>query len=178
MKYCSSCGGRVTYKIPEGDNRERFICEACDTIYYSNPKTVVGTIPVWEGKILLCRRAIEPALGKWTLPAGYLENGETLAEGAARETREEACAELTDLRPYRAINIPHIDQIYFMFLAKLVDGKFAPGYESLETKLVHPDELLGIDLSFRVVRMILDMYCNDLKSGDFTFETADLHPIR
>lgn len=174
MKYCSECGSTVTLKIPDGDNRERFACDSCQTIFYSNPKTVVGAIPEWHGRILLCKRAIEPAYGKWTLPAGYLENAETLAEGASRETKEEACATIVDLQPYRAISIPHINQIYFMFRANLAEHKFTPGSESLDVKLVLPEEIPWEDLAFRVIRKVLRDYCRDLPTHSFEFQTTDL----
>lgn len=174
MKYCSSCGSRVAYQVPEGDNRQRFVCENCHTIFYSNPKIVVGAIPVWENKILLCRRAIEPSLGKWTLPAGYLENGETLEECAIRETGEEACADIIGLKPYAAINIPHINQVYFMFRAHLAADIYAAGDESLEVKLVLPEDIPWADLSFPSIRQTLRMYCEDLHLEKFTFKMHDI----
>jgi len=176
MKYCSNCGSMVTLQIPAGDNRQRFVCNSCETIYYTNPKTVVGAIARWEGKILLCRRAIEPAHGKWTLPAGYLEDGETLAEGAIRETEEEACATIVNLTPYRAVNIAHINQIYFMFLANLAQASFAPGEESLDAQLFSPEDIPWDDLAFRVIRQVLGVYCKDLKTQNFPFQVADLFP--
>ncbi len=174
MKYCSNCGSRVLSQVPEGDNRQRLVCEKCHTIFYSNPKTVVGVIPIWDDKILLCRRAIEPSLGKWTLPAGYLENGETLAEGAIRETEEEACASIIDLTPYAVINIPHINQVYFMFRANLAVDTYAAGAESLEVKLVLPEDIPWADLSFPSIRETLRMYCEDLRSEKFHFQMYDI----
>ncbi|MFT5701792.1 MAG: ADP-ribose pyrophosphatase YjhB (NUDIX family) [Desulforhopalus sp.] len=174
MKYCSNCGNGVRSQVPEGDNRQRFVCENCHTIFYSNPKTVVGVIPMWDDKILLCRRAIEPSLGKWTLPAGYLENGETLAECAIRETEEEACARIIDLTPYAVISIPHINQVYFMFRANLADATYAAGGESLEVKLVLPEDIPWADLSFPSIRKTLRMYCQDLRSREFHFWLHDI----
>jgi ADP-ribose pyrophosphatase YjhB (NUDIX family) len=174
MKYCSKCGSKVSTQVPEGDNKQRFVCENCHTVFYDNPKTVVGAIPLWEDKILLCRRAIEPALGKWTLPAGYLENGETLAECAIRETEEEACAQIVDLNPYAAINLPHINQVYFMFRANLATNAYAPGEESLEVKLVSPEDIPWADLSFASIREVLRMYCQDLGSKRFQFRVSDI----
>lgn len=160
--------------MPEGDNRQRKVCENCHTIFYSNPKTVVGVIPVWNDKILLCRRAIEPSLGKWTLPAGYLENGETLTECAIRETEEEACAKIIDLIPYVVLNIPHINQVYFMFRAKLAGDTYAAGDESLEVKLVLPEDIPWSDLSFPSIKESLRMYCEDLHSERFHFRSHDI----
>ncbi len=174
MNFCSNCGSSVKTQIPVGDNRPRFVCETCNTIFYSNPKTVVGVIPLWKEKILLCRRAIEPSLGKWTLPAGYLENGETLAEGAIRETEEGACASIKDLTPYAVINLPRINQIYFMFRANLAAEKYGPGEESLETQLVDPSEIPWEDLSFPSIREVLKMYCQDLSTGRFDFRMFDI----
>ena len=174
MNYCSNCGSRVRSQVPEGDNRQRLVCETCHTIFYSNPKMVVGVIPMWDDKILLCRRAIEPSLGKWTLPAGYLENGETLEECAIRETEEEACARIIDLNPYAAINIPHINQVYFMFRANLAVGTYAAGEESLEVKLVLPEDIPWSDLSFPSIEETLKMYCQDLRSESFHFRMHDI----
>ncbi|EMO60542.1 NUDIX domain protein [Leptospira borgpetersenii serovar Pomona str. 200901868] len=115
MKYCGSCGSSVVYKIPEGDNRSRYVCDNCGTIHYQNPKIVVGSIPVWENRILLCKRAIEPRKGYWTLPAGFLENRETVEEGAVRETQEEANAEIRIVGLQSIYSIPHISQIYMFF---------------------------------------------------------------
>ncbi|RMH65742.1 MAG: NUDIX domain-containing protein, partial [Calditrichaeota bacterium] len=138
MKYCSACGAPVKIKIPEGDNRPRYVCEQCGKIHYENPRMVVGCIPVWEGKILMCRRAIEPRYGLWTIPAGFMENGETLEQGAMRETEEEACARVEIERLQAVYSLPHVNQVYVIFLARLLDGQFAPGHESLECKLVEP----------------------------------------
>jgi ADP-ribose pyrophosphatase YjhB (NUDIX family) len=137
---------------------------------------VVGALPVWEDQILICRRAIEPALGKWTLPAGYLENGETLAECAIRETQEEAGARIVALKPYAVLNIPHIDQIYFMFRAEMAAGIFTPGAESLEAKLIMPEEIPWPDLAFTSIAEVLTMYCNDINSGQFDFRMVDIPP--
>lgn len=170
MKYCSNCGNRVKTAIPDGDDKVRFVCQGCETIHYENPKMVAGTLPEWKDKILLCRRAIHPARGKWTLPAGFLENGETVSECALRETREEACATLIDLRPYAMIDLPFIHQVYFMFRGKLLDGTFSPGPESLETKLFYPDELPWDKIAFGSIRSVLEKYCTDIKASTFPFQ--------
>lgn len=158
MKFCSSCGSSVTYKIPEGDNRSRHICDNCGTIHYSNPKVVVGSIPVWENQILLCKRAIEPRKGFWTLPAGFLENRETVEEGAARETLEEANAEIRIVGLQSVYSIPHISQIYMFFLADLVDGKFSVSSESEEVKLFSVNEIPWEELAFTSVHFALKKY--------------------
>lgn len=176
MKYCSHCGSTVQEAIPDGDDKVRYICQACNTIHYENPRMVAGTVPEWDGKILLCRRAINPARGKWTLPAGYLENGETVAACALRETREEACATLTGLSPYAMIDLPFIHQVYFMFRGHLVDGIFKPGLESLETKLFYPDELPWEEIAFGSIRVVLEKYCTDKKTSTFPFQILDYSP--
>ena len=131
MKFCSACGSaRIELRVPEGDTLPRHVCADCGTIHYQNPKVVIGCLPEWDERILLCKRAIEPRYGLWTLPAGFLENGETLMNGAMRETLEEAHArvELGDL--YTVISLPQINQVYMMFRARLLDLGFGPGSES------------------------------------------------
>ena len=130
MNFCSQCGARVVRRIPADDDRPRFVCQSCGTIHYQNPIMVVGCIPEWKDDILLCRRAIEPRWGKWTLPAGYLEKGETAAEGARREAMEEAGAAMGELVPFCLFNITHVSQIYLMFRSPLLDSNFEPGKES------------------------------------------------
>ena len=127
MKFCSNCGSQVTQRIPEGDSRPRYICDDCNIVHYQNPNIIAGCLPVWGDKVLLCRRAIEPRYGFWTLPAGFMENGETVAEGAARETWEEAEADVRELTLYTVFNIPYINQVYMLHRAHLVDGKFGIG---------------------------------------------------
>ncbi|MDV6235521.1 NUDIX hydrolase [Leptospira ellisii] len=158
MKYCSSCGGSVSKKIPEGDNRPRYICEICATVHYENPKVVVGSIPIWEDKILLCKRAIEPRKGFWTLPAGFLENRETVEEGAIRETEEEANAKIRIVGLQCVYSIPHISQIYMFFLADLVDGNFSVSSESEEVRLFSADEIPWDELAFLSVSYALRRY--------------------
>ncbi|EPG64870.1 NUDIX hydrolase [Leptospira wolffii] len=158
MKFCSICGSSVSLKIPEGDSLPRYVCDSCGTIHYQNPKVIVGTIPVWEGKILLCKRAIEPRKGYWTLPAGFLENKETVEEGAARETEEEANAKIDILRLHSVYSIPHISQIYMFFLANLIDGTFSTSPESEEVKLFHPHEIPWDEIAFASVTFALKRY--------------------
>jgi ADP-ribose pyrophosphatase YjhB (NUDIX family) len=176
IKFCISCGAEVGHRIPEGDNRPRAVCDSCGLIQYQNPKIVVGCLPVWEDRILICKRAIEPRLGKWTLPAGFMENGESASEGAAREAMEEANArvEVTDL--YTVYSIPRISQVYMMFRAKLLDPDVSPGTESLEVKLVREDEIPWDELAFAMVRRTLTHYLEDRKTGIYPPRFGDIHP--
>ena len=174
MKYCSRCGLELIHRIPENDDRPRFICTNCHITHYENPKMVVGTIPTWEDKILFCRRAIEPQNGKWTLPAGFLENGETVEEGARRETYEEAGANLGELKPYAVYNLTFISQVYLMFRAHLLEPEFNAGYESLEVRLFEKHEVPWDDLAFPVIQKALQHYFDDLEKGTFSFHMGDI----
>lgn len=177
MNYCNQCGATIERCVPPGDDRPRFYCRVCGTIHYQNPKLVVGCIPEWGTKILLCRRAIEPRQGKWTLPAGYLENGETVSEGAIREVLEEACAKVQIVQLYALYNIPLINQIYLMFRARLIDQNYAPGSESLEVRLLSEDEIPWDQLAFRVIEKTLERYFSDRLAGvyDFHMDNVQLH---
>lgn len=177
MKFCSDCGARVSSKVPAGDNRPRWVCDACGTIHYQNPKLVVGCIPEWEDRILLCRRAIEPRHGFWTVPAGFMENGETTVAGAARETLEEANARVDNLTLYAVYNIPHIDQVYMLFRAQLLDLDFHPGDETLETRLVREDEVPWDQLAFVTVRNTLRHYYADRKRGEYRVHMGTIEPM-
>lgn len=177
IKFCSTCGSRTTLKIPDGDNLPRAVCENCGTIHYENPKIVVGCIPEWEDRILLCRRAIEPRSGLWTVPAGFMENNETTAQGAARETLEEANARVDELTPYALFNIPHISQVYLLFRAHLRDLDFSPGAESLETRLFTEQEMPWDQLAFATVRNTLRHYYNDKRTGHFAFHMGTIEPM-
>jgi ADP-ribose pyrophosphatase YjhB (NUDIX family) len=175
MKYCPECGAPVELRQPPDDNRERHICTACATIHYHNPKLVVGAIPEWEdGRILLCRRAIEPRHGLWTLPAGFMENGETTMEGAARETLEEANARIEVGELSALYNLPHINQVQLLFRAKLLDLDFSPGVESLDVRLFAEQDIPWNQLAFRPVRSTLQDYFADRKAGHFQFRIASL----
>lgn len=159
MNFCSHCGsGQLTYEVPEGDIRPRYWCQQCGTIHYQNPKLVVGCLPVYQGKILICKRAIEPRYGLWNLPAGYLENGETVEEGAIRETMEEACAKVEIIRLHCLYNLPHINQIYLHFLAYLRTPEFSCGSESLEVRLFAENEIPWKELAFSSSRFALEKY--------------------
>ncbi len=158
MKFCMQCGAALTLLVPDGDNRPRHVCGSCGFIHYQNPKIVTGVIPEWEGRVLLCRRAIEPRQGLWTLPAGFMENGESSHEGAAREAMEEANARIDIIGLYTLFNLTHINQVYMLYRGQLVDLDFAPGEESLEVALFARDEMPWEDLAFQVVRETLNFY--------------------
>ena len=148
MKYCSSCGAPVSLRIPAGDNLERYVCDDCGTIHYQNPRMVVGCVPEHEGRILLCKRAIEPRLGYWTVPAGFMENGETLEAAAIRETDEEAMAKV-ELGPlFAVVNVPHAHQVHLMFKARLLDGSYGAGHESREAELYAEEDIPWTEIAF------------------------------
>jgi ADP-ribose pyrophosphatase YjhB (NUDIX family) len=180
MIFCSKCGARLIVKVPPGDDRPRHVCEACTTIHYQNPKIVAGCIPDWNGRLLLCRRAIEPRYGLWTLPAGFMENGETTEQAAARETWEEARAHVCKMELYGVFSIPHISQVYLMFRTSLAEESFAPGPESLEVRLFEVHEIPWDELAFPVVKLTLGKYCNDLKKNVFPVHVEEIirHPPR
>jgi len=175
MKFCSACGSAdVAFRVPTDDTLPRHVCEACGTIHYQNPKIVVGCLPVWEDRVLLCKRAIEPRRGLWTLPAGFLENGETLQAGAMRETLEEAGARV-DLGPlYAIISLPQISQIYMMFRARLADLDFAPGIESLEAKLFDEADIPWQEIAFRTIGRTLRRFFLDRRLGQFDLHLSSL----
>jgi ADP-ribose pyrophosphatase YjhB (NUDIX family) len=176
MKYCSLCGGPVELRVPPDDNRKRHVCTACGEVHYQNPKLIVGAMPEWQGKILLCRRAIEPRHGLWTLPAGFMENGETTTEAATRETLEEANAriEIGDL--YSMYSLPYINQVHLMFRARLLDLDFRPGQESLEVRLFSEADIPWDEIAFRPVRFSLEHYFSERPSGNFGFHLGELAP--
>jgi ADP-ribose pyrophosphatase YjhB (NUDIX family) len=175
IKFCSACGSdRIERRIPEGDTLLRYVCAACGAIHYQNPKVVVGCLPEWKDQVLLCRRAIEPRYGLWTLPAGFLENGETVAAGAVRETLEEAGARVAVGELYTMISLPHISQIYVMFRARLLDLGFGPGSESLEVRLFREDEVPWEALAFRTIARTLRNYFLDRKLGAFPTRVSAL----
>ena len=178
MKYCSNCGTRVEMRIPEGDTLPRYVCPGCSIIHYQNPKIVVGCIPEWEDRILLCRRAIEPRCGLWTMPSGFMENAETLVQGAERETLEEANArvEMGDL--YSIYNLPHINQVHVLFRARLLDLDFKPGIESLDVKLFREAEIPWDTLAFRVIREPLKRYFKERRQGNPGFHMGTIEELR
>ena len=176
MKFCSNCGAVVERRIPEGDSLPRFVCGACHTIHYQNPRMIVGCIPEWEDRILLCRRAIEPRHGLWTVPAGFMENGETTYQGAARETLEEANARVEVGQLYALYNIPHINQVYILFRARLLDLDFSAGAETLETMLFAESAIPWQALAFATVRNTLTHYYSDRRAGAFKFHMGTIDP--
>ncbi len=174
MNYCSLCGKAVALRIPDGDSLPRYVCTACGTIHYQNPKMIVGCIPEWDGRILLCRRAIEPRRGLWTVPAGFMENGETTFQGAIRETLEEANARVEIDSLYALYNIPHINQVYLLFRARLLDLDFSAGAETLELKLFDEADIPWNEIAFATVRNTLTHYYADSRRGSFPFHMGTI----
>jgi ADP-ribose pyrophosphatase YjhB (NUDIX family) len=176
IQYCNHCAATVTFTIPPGDSLARHVCPACGHIQYENPRLVVGCVAEWDDQILLCRRAIEPRLGYWTLPAGFMENGETTAQAAARETLEEAGANIAMDAPFAMISIAHINQVHLFYRARMSSPDFAAGEESLEVCLYRPQDIPWADLAFRSVSLCLEYYLADRASGSFGFHEAALLP--
>ena len=176
MNYCTQCGTHVELRIPEGDSHLRHVCPQCGEIHYQNPKVIVGCIAQWEQRILLCRRAIEPCYGLWTLPAGFMENGESTTQAALRETYEEACARVSIEGLFALINIPHISQVHLFYRARLLDTNFGAGEESLETQLFSEDEIPWNELAFSSVDQCLKAYFGDRRTGRFEFHETTLAP--
>jgi ADP-ribose pyrophosphatase YjhB (NUDIX family) len=165
MKYCSACGQPVQQRVPDGDHLPRHVCPACGTIHYQNPKLIVGCVAEHDGRILLCRRAIEPRLGYWTIPAGFMENGETLQAGAAREAAEEAEAEVEIGSLLAVVNVVHAHQVHVMFRARLPKPEFGAGAESLEVELVSPEDIPWPEMAFPSVEFALRQYLADRERG-------------
>ncbi len=178
MKFCSQCGNTVTRMIPAGDNRMRHVCGHCATVHYENPRIVAGCLPVWGDQVLLCRRAIEPRRGYWTLPAGFMENGETTEQAAARETLEEACARVRNLNLYTLFDLPHISQVYMMFRAELVDLDFAVGEESLEVRLFEESQIPWSELAFPTIGRTLECFFADRRQNLFPVRNEPLAALR
>lgn len=167
MKFCSSCGNTVILRIPAGDDRERFVCSSCEVIHYVNPRVIVGCVPVYEGRVLLCQRAIEPRKDYWTLPAGFMENGETSVQGAARETWEEARARVSNIDLYRVFDVPYISQIYMFYRCDLDDGAHAAGPESVATGLFSEQDVPWDSIAFPVVTQTLREFFSDVAAGQY-----------
>jgi ADP-ribose pyrophosphatase YjhB (NUDIX family) len=176
MKFCSNCAAPVVKRVPPGDSLPRWVCDACGEIHYQNPKLVVGALPEWEGRLLLCRRAIEPRYGYWTLPAGFMENDETAAQAALRETLEEAGAHIELLAPFSMISVPYVNQVHRVYRARLLDLEFNPGEESLEVALVEEAQVPWKDIAFRTVGLTLKHWYADRKAGSFGFHAEDIAP--
>ncbi len=183
MKFCSECAHPVALSIPPDDTRERFVCTHCGTIHYQNPKMVIGSIPLWEEdgvtKVLLCKRAIEPRRGYWTLPAGFMENAETTAQAAQRETEEEAGAHIEIGPLFSLLNVPHVHQVHMFYLARLLDLDYAAGVESLDVQLFAEEEIPWDEISFPTIVHTLKFLFADLRKrregrGDFGMHTHDI----
>ncbi|MGC9185044.1 MAG: NUDIX hydrolase [Thiomonas sp.] len=174
IRHCTACGAAVTYRVPEGDSRPRAVCPACGHIQYENPRNIVGTIPAWEQQVLLCRRAIEPRYGLWTLPAGFMELGESTESGALRETREEAGAEVTLGGLYAVINVLPANQVYFFYRGQLTQPQWLAGEESLEVKLFREADIPWEQIAFRSVAQTLKRYFADQRAGRFQIHTFDI----
>ena len=178
MRFCNQCGSPVEQRIPAGDHRLRFVCLQCRTTNYQNPRIVAGCLPVWGEQVLLCRRAIEPRRGYWTLPAGFMENGETMAEAAMRETDEEACARVRELQLYTLFDLPHISQLYVFFCAELIDLNYRAGDESLDVRLFHEQEIPWNELAFPTVGRTLQCYFADRREQRFPVRNEGIAPMR
>jgi ADP-ribose pyrophosphatase YjhB (NUDIX family) len=176
MKFCSNCASPVVQRVPPGDSLPRYVCDRCGEIHYQNPKVVVGTVPEWEGRVLLCRRAIEPRYGYWTLPAGFMENGETVCAGAARETLEEAGTRVEMAEAFSMISVPRVNQVHVFYRARVLDLEFRPGAETLEVALFEEPEIPWKDIAFRTVSLTLERWFADRRAGRFAFHTAEIPP--
>lgn len=174
IKHCRACGTAVDYRVPADDNRERAVCVACGTIQYENPLNVVGTVPVWGEQVLLCRRNIEPRYGLWTLPAGFLELGETTDAGALRETIEEAGAQIELQGLFTLLNVVRVGQVHLFYRARMLGPELNPGPETIEARLFNEDEVPWEQIAFRTVRETLHCFFNDRRRGQFDLHCADI----
>ena len=175
VKYCRNCGTAVVYRVPDdGDTKERGVCPACGLIHYENPLNVVGTVPYLGNRVLLCKRNIEPRWGKWTLPAGFMELGESTAQGAARETDEEAGAEYEMGKLFSVLSVVRAGQVHLFYLAQLLSDRFDPGHETIEARLFREDEIPWDEIAFRTVRETLLRYFEDRRKGQFGMHTGDI----
>ena len=175
IKHCRNCGTSVVYRIPDdGDTKSRAICTACTTVHYENPLNVVGTVPAWGDKVLLCKRNIEPRWGKWTLPAGFMELNETVAEGAARETVEESGAEFELEGLFSLVNVARVGQVHLFYRARLLSDRFNPGFETIEARLFAEDEIPWDEIAFRTVKETLERYFADRRAGSFSIHAIDI----
>ena len=175
IKHCKNCGTAVVYRQPDdGDTKNRAVCPACNTVHYENPLNVVGTVPIWGDKVLLCKRNIEPRKGKWTLPAGFMELDETTAEGAARETVEEAGAQFDMQSLFSVLSVPKVGQVHLFYRAKLTSDQFDPGYETQEAKLFTEAEIPWDEIAFRTVKVTLERFFADRAFGVFGVHQVDI----
>ena len=178
LKHCRVCGAAVVDRLPDdGDTKVRAVCPDCQTVHYENPLNVVGTVPTWGddgAQVLLCKRNIEPRWGKWTLPAGFMEMGETTAQGAARETVEEAGAEFEMQDLFTVMNVVRVGQVHMFYRARLLSTHFDPGSETIEARLFKESEIPWDEIAFRTVKETLEHYFEDRRSGQFGIHTADI----
>ena len=174
IRHCRACGAPTAYREPPDDNRERAICSSCGTIHYENPLNVVGTVPVWEGRILLCLRNIEPRKGFWTLPAGFMELNETTEQGALRETEEESGAKVRLGPLFTLLNVPHVGQVHLYYRAEMTGPGLAPGPETIEARLFDESEIPWDALAFKTVKVTLEHFFADRRQGQFTVHCADI----
>jgi ADP-ribose pyrophosphatase YjhB (NUDIX family) len=175
IKHCRNCGASVVYRVPDdGDTHERAVCPACDTIHYENPLNVVGTVPYLGDRVLLCKRNIEPRWGKWTLPAGFMELGETTAQGAARETHEEAGAQIELEGLFTVLSVPRVGQVHLFYRARLLSDALAPGFETIEARLFRQEEIPWEEIAFRTVKETLEHFFADRQAGRFGVHNLDI----
>jgi ADP-ribose pyrophosphatase YjhB (NUDIX family) len=174
MKFCPDCAAPLARRVPPGDTLPRDVCDACGSVHYQNPKLVVGTVPDWQGRVLLCRRAIEPRYGYWTLPAGFMENDETAAQAALRETLEEAGAHIELESVFSLISVPRVNQVHLFYRARLVDLEFKPGVESLEVALFDEAKIPWKEIAFRTVGLTLKHWFADRARGSYGFHAEDI----
>lgn len=174
IKHCRVCGSLVEYRQPPDDNRDRAMCAVCGEIHYENPLNVVGTVPVWGDQVLLCLRNIEPRRGYWTLPAGFMELGESTAEGALRETVEEAGAHVELQGLFTMLNVVRVGQVHLYYRARMLDTHLEPGPETIEARLFREDEIPWDELAFRTVRQTLEHFFADQRAGRFEVHAGDV----
>jgi ADP-ribose pyrophosphatase YjhB (NUDIX family) len=175
IKHCRNCGTAVIYRVPDdGDTHQRAVCPACTTIHYENPLNVVGTVPYFGDRVLLCKRNIEPRFGKWTLPAGFLELGETTAQGAVRETIEEAGASIEMEGLFSILNIARVGQVHLFYRARLLNEHFEPGVETIEARLYREEDIPWEDIAFRSVKETLELFFADRRRGQFGIHQLDI----
>lgn len=175
IKHCRECGEAVVYRLPDdGDTKQRAVCPRCNTVHYENPLNVVGTVPYFHERVLLCKRNIEPRFGKWTLPGGFMELNETVTEGAARETIEEAGAKFEMQELFTVLSVARVGQVHFFFRARLTSDQFDPGYETIEARLFTEDEIPWDEIAFRTTKETLIRYFADRKTGQFGVHTIEV----
>ena len=178
INFCCACGAPVVIRVPAGDSLPRHVCDACGAIHYRNPRLIVGALPEWEDRILLCRRAIEPRRGFWTLPAGFMENLESITAAAVRETVEEACARIELGEMFSLISVPHISQVHVIYRARLLDLGFSPGEESIEVALFREEDIPWDRIAFRTITVTLRQYFADRETGLFRLHVGEIPPTR